>query len=205
MSTITIPIIFAGLALIAGLTAFRGIRRGMSRFYALERETMLRRANSALLGSLLLFCISVGWLTYIQRETILAQEAAAEAEAQATPTAQLVLQPVNDGTETDVEKFPPTPSPSEAPPTIDPNIPTPTPTPFLRRGVIVDTGGSGAYLREAPTLSSEDLLILAENEIVIIDDDFDPVDAEGVKWVRVRTIAGDEGWVADWFLEARDR
>lgn len=202
MSIVTIPLIFAVLGLLAGIIAFRSIRLGMSRFYALERETMLRRANSALLGSLLLFLISVGWLVNIQRTASLAEQEAAQLEAQATPTPQIdSLTIIDPNAETDVEKFPPTPEPS---PTIDPNLPTPTPTPFLRRGLIVDTGGSGAYLREAPTLSSEDLLILSDGAIVIIDDDFDPVDAEGIKWVRVFTPQGDEGWVADWFLEIQD-
>ena len=70
MTGITIPIILAVAALITGLSAYRGIRRGAARFYTLERESMLRRAGFTLLGSILLFTAAVVLLVYGNRQLL---------------------------------------------------------------------------------------------------------------------------------------
>jgi hypothetical protein len=64
MTDLTIPLIISIVALIAALSAYRGIRRGGARFYTLEREAMLRRASFSLLASMLLFLGAVGLMTY---------------------------------------------------------------------------------------------------------------------------------------------
>ena len=71
--------------------------------------------------------------------------------------------------------------------------------------MIEGTGGSGAYLRDAPGTNSNTIEILDDGAIVTLVDSEEPVDANGFIWVKVRTIAGDEGWVADLYLAVSDR
>lgn len=194
MSSLLVPLGLAVAALLAAMAAYRGIRRGSARFYSLERESILRRAGFTLIAAVFLFLAAIALLIYNQQQITTALETPEEVTAEPgeptlTPTVF-------------VENVPPTFTPT---PTLDPNAPQPTPTPFIRRGVIEGTGGSGAYLRDAAGTNSNTIEILDDGAIVTLVDGEDPVDADGFVWVKVRTIAGDEGWVADLYLAVSDR
>lgn len=193
MSSLTIPLALALLALFIAINAYRGIRRGSTRFYALEREIMLRRASFTLLASVFLFVAAIALLIYNYQNLPAASGPAMPDTPDSLPTATPTLF---------VEIFPPTPTPTSTP---DPNVPTPTPTPIVRRGIIENTGGSGAYLRATPGTNGETLLILDDGTFVTLMDDEAPLEANGYNWVKVRTASGEIGWVADIFLTVRDR
>jgi hypothetical protein len=194
MNTLIIPLGLTVAALVAAFAAYRGIRRGSARFYSLERESILRRAGFTLAASVFLFLAAIVLLLYNQQqsaETVTVVDAITAEPGVPTPTAPILL-----------EAVPPTFTPT---PTPDPNAPQPTPTPFIRRGVIEGTGGSGAYLRDNPGTNTETVEILDDGAIVTLVDGEDPIDANGYLWIKVRTIGGVEGWVADLFLTVSER
>lgn len=193
MSGLLIPILLALLAVGISINAYRGIRRGSTRFYTLEREAMLRRASFTLLAGVLLFMIAIALLVYTYQTAQPGAESPDAGLSSGDPTATPTLF---------VEIFPPTATATATP---DPNQPTPTPTPVVRRGVIEGTGGSGAYLRAGPGVGSETLLILDDGSFVTLLDDEPPIDVDGYTWIKVRTAGGEEGWIADLFLTVRDR
>lgn len=199
----TIPILLAILGIVFGMAAARDVRRGGARFYALERDLMLRRANFWLVLSVVLFSASVGLLVFDTQQQEAAEEAAratATAEfAAATASAPLVAA---TATPDFAESLPPVVAP---PPTEDPNAPTPTPTPIIRRAIVENTGGSGVYLRERAGTDALDVMVLRDGDILTLIDQEQPVEANGYRWVKVRTIAGQEGWVAELFLAVQNR
>lgn len=217
MTGLTIPIVLAGLGLIVGFMAQRSIRQGAARFYALERDALLRRAGFLVLGSIALFSSAVGLLSYnVSILTAPPTEEDAIAAAETVAAAPIIIDP-NTGNvplvtvapvvaelpplESDVaqlQNMPPTPT---ALPTEDPNLPTPVPTPVIRRGFIEGTAGSGAYLRESPSTNAEELEILDDGDVVVLIDGVDTFESNGYTWINVRTDAGVEGWVVDLFLD----
>ena len=191
MRDLTIPLIITIVALVAALSAYRGIRRGGARFYTLEREAMLRRASFTLIASILLFLGAVGLMTYNYQQ-LLGQGAEESVETEEgivtiTPEAEDVL-----------ETSPPTPTIT---PTPDPNIPTPTATPVVCRALVEGTAGGGLTLRDAP--GGDEITILPEGTIVNLLDT-EPVQANNFTWVNVRTVAREEGWVVEDFLTVGD-
>ena len=81
MASLAFPIALAVLGLVVGMIAYRTMQRGNARFYALEREKLLRQAGYSMLGSLALMAGSVSLLVN--------QERAQQAEiADATATAE---------------------------------------------------------------------------------------------------------------------
>ena len=54
-------------------------------------------------------------------------------------------------------------------------------------------------MRDKP--GGETLLILDENEFVTVLQSEGTQQFDGFTWLKVRTFLGDEGWVADVFLE----
>lgn len=188
MTDLILPLLLTFIGLIVALSAFSGIRRGGARFYTLEREALLRRAGFTLLASVFFFLGAIGLLIYNRQQLVVEQAIQAGEVRENAPT----ITPT-------VAIFPPTAQPTA---TIDLSIPTITPTPILRRGVIEGTGGSGAYLRETP--GGVELEILPDGDIVTLLDE-PPQQANGFTWLKVRTVVGTEGWVAEDFLIARDR
>jgi hypothetical protein len=188
MGGTTLPIIFAVAALVFALVAYRGLRRGGSRFYTLERESMLRQAGYTLLGSVGLFILAVGLLVYNFNE-MTAPEPTVEGNAPAAETR------TTDG---EVNTQPPTATPTA---TVDPNLPTPTVTPVVCRAVVDGTSGSGLVLRDAP--GGAELAILPDGTILNLLEDA-PVEANGFVWRKVRTVAREEGWVVEDFLRTGD-
>jgi hypothetical protein len=191
MSELLIPIGLTVAALFAAMAAYRGIRRGSARFYSLERESILRRAGFTLFAAVFLFLAAIALLVYNQQQltTVVEEPAAAtveDGEPTFTPTPGVLL-----------ESVPPTNTPTATP---DPNAPQPTPTPFIRRGIIEGTGGSGAYLRDGAGVNTNTIEVLDDGAILTLIDSEPPVEADGFTWLKVRTIAGDEGWVADLYL-----
>jgi hypothetical protein len=184
MSTIMIPVILAVAALIVGLSAYRGIRRGAARFYTLERESMLRRASFTLLGSVLLFLAAIALLVYNQQQLTAgdAVEEEGPIEVTATPEAELQTQP-------------PTHTPTA---TVNPAIPTATATAVICRAIVDGTSGSGLTLRDAP--GGADVTILPDGSILTLLDD-EPEEVNGFIWRAVRTVAREEGWVVEDFLK----
>jgi hypothetical protein len=184
MTGITIPIILAIGAVIAALSAYRGIRRGAARFYTLERESMLRRASFTLLGSMMLFLAAVALLVYGQQQLTggPADEESGPIAVTATPEPELQTQP-------------PTPTLT---PTLDPAIPTATATAVICRAIVDGTAGSGLTLRSAP--GGADITILPDGSILTLLDD-EPQEANGFIWRSVRTVAREEGWVVEDFLK----
>ncbi len=198
-----IPIFLAILGLIAGLIANRTIRRGSARFYALEREALLRRASFFTLAAVVLFATSVGLMAYnTQQSRQIETDQQTLNDSAATAAANTQSNIVIVTTTPVVQNQPDTPVPTE---TIDPNLPTPTPTPIIRRAYVENTGGAGAYLRDRAGTDGEELEILREQTIVTLLDDVQPVDANGFNWIKVRTVAGEEGWVADFYLTISNR
>ncbi len=203
MSGTLIPILLAIGGCITAFMAYKGIQRGGARFFQLERDGMLRRASFTQLASLVLFVASIGLLLYQQNQ--LRAELEQDQEALAENSAENIA--IADATlaapEVIIDSQPPT-IVIEPDPTDDPDQPTPTPTPELRRAEISNTGASGAYLRGSASTSGEELQILDEGSLVTLVDE-DVVDADGYKWVKVRTLGGDEGWVAEIYLTPFER
>lgn len=197
MSSLIIPITLSLLGIFTVFYTYSSIRRGGARVYTLERETILRRATSALFGSMALFLTAIGILIF-QGQSV---ADVVIAEDTAVPT--LVL-PDSTGVEAAVtpssnsENIPGliTQTPT---PTIDLNIPTATPTPIVVRGIVTGTGGSGLQMRETP--GGEPMEVLAEETFVTILEDEGVVEQGGLAWIKVRTFLGDEGWVAEQFVE----
>ncbi len=188
MTDLILPLILTFIGLLVALSAYSGIRRGGIRFYTLEREAMLKRAGFTLLASIFFFLGAVGLLIYNRQQLVLEQAIESGELLENVPTTAPTL-----------AIFPPTAAPTATP---DLSIPTPTSTPVLRRGVVEGTGGSGAYLRETP--GGVELEILPDGDIVTLLDE-PPQQANGFTWLKVRTVIGTEGWVAEDFLIVRDR
>ena len=94
-----------------------------------------------------------------------------------------------DATSTRRSNIDAAPPPTLAPPT--PEAPEPTPTRIVEQAVIANTGGIGAQLRADP-VSGQQIGALREGEHV------DVLEHRAVgrsEWLRVRTVAGKEGWV----------
>jgi hypothetical protein len=185
MSGIFIPLALGILGFIGALVSYRDIKRGGARFYTLEREAILRRASFTLVGSALLFAAAIGLLV-VERQQRLIQDAAAEGEiiegvATLTPTPE-------------VEQFPPLATET---PTPDLSFPTATPTRPVCRAVVEGTFGNGLTLRDTP--GGQQVSILAEADLVTVVDQ-GPTEANGILWREVRSLFGDEGWVAEQFL-----
>ncbi len=184
MSAIFIPIVLAFLGVAAAFASYRDIKRGGARFYTLEREAILRRAGLTLVGSMLLFIAAIGLLVLDRQQTAApppAEGDVVEGVVTITPT------PV-------VEQFPPLPTETATP---DLSFPTATPTRPICRAVIEGTFGNGLTLRGEP--GGAQVSILAEGDLVTILDQ-GPTDANGIEWRQVRSLFGDEGWVAAEFL-----
>jgi hypothetical protein len=189
MSDLTIPIIITVIALIAALSAYRGIRRGGARFYTLEREAMLRRASFTLIASILLFLGAFALITYNYQQLL--------AEGNSTiETDEGVI--ITTTPETVLETSPPTPTIT---PTIDPSIPTPTVTPVICRAIVEGTAGGGLTLRDTP--GGEEITILPDGTILVLLDT-EPAQANDFTWRNVRTVAREEGWVVEDFLTIGD-
>lgn len=215
MSNVTIPIFLAVIALVIGLMAHSTIRRGLARFYALERETLLRRASYLLIASLLLFVSSIGLMVYMMSmeetatvETDVAEfvaAARATANAEAVNAALLDIQGENPPMgAVETEQFQQPDYPTVEPTATIENAPTQTPTPSIRRAIIENTSGYGVNLRTLPGTNGEEVEVLEEQSLVTMLDEIDPVDANGFIWIKIRTVSGNEGWVADLYLTVTD-
>lgn len=183
-----IPIALTIAGFFAALATYRGIRRGGARFYTLEREAILRRASLTLIASVLCFSGAVGFLLYQQRQ-IDAEEAAEAGE---------VIEGVETATPTpEIGNFPPTASPTA---TEDASLPTATPTPVICRAVVQGTSGNGLTLRETP--GGEEIDVLPESTLITLVADEPSQEIDGLVWRKVNSVVtGDEGWVADQYLE----
>ena len=187
MSGIFIPLALAFAGFAAAIAAYRDIRRGAARFYTLEREAVLRRAGFILIGSALLFSASIGLLIYGGGggETAVSDPIAADSDGTVQPT----ITPTPE-----LSQFPPLETP--IPPT--PIGPTAVPTKPVCRAQVAETFGNGLTMRDAP--GGEQIIILAEGDLVTMLDD-EPQPVNDLVWRKVRSLFGDEGWVAESFLE----
>ncbi len=194
-----IPILLAIGGIITALIAYRYVQRGGSRFFQMERDRLLRQASFIQLASMVLFAASVGVLLYQQSELQAALENDELALAEDNDLGAAQIEVALATPEIIIESQPPTiavvPTATE-----DPDLPTQTPTVELKRAEITGTGASGVYLRGTASTSGEELQILDEGSIVTILNE-DIIDADGYKWVNVRTLGGEEGWVAEIFLQ----
>ncbi len=189
LSGITLPLLLTVAAVIAAVSAYRGIRRGGARFYTLERETMLRRAGFTLLGSMILFLAAISLLVFNYRQ--LTDDGAVNAENEGSLIVTATSEP-------QLQSQPPTPSLTA---TIDPSIPTPTATPIICRAIVDGTSGSGLTLREVP--GGPEVSILPDGTILTLLED-EAQDVNGFVWRMVRTVGRDEGWVVEEFLKMGD-
>ena len=189
LTGITLPILLTIAAVIAAISAYRGIRRGGARFYTLERETMLRRAGFTLLGSMDLFLAALALLVFNYQQ--LTNEGVVNAEDEGNLVVTATSEP-------QLESQPPTPSPTA---TTDPSIPTPTATPIICRAIVDGTSGSGLTLREVP--GGPEVSILPDGTILTLLEE-EPQDVNGFMWRMVRTVGRDEGWVVEEFLKMGD-
>lgn len=87
--------------------------------------------------------------------------------------------------------------PTNPPPPTQTSIPTATPEPEPQTAVVAS--GVGVYLRQNPSTTAPDIeWLLDGTQLVVLPD---RQDADGYTWVLVRTIDGNEGWVATDFIE----
>ena len=191
MTSPVIPTILAIVGLFFAFNTYTSIRRGGARHYTLEREAVLRRAMFTLLISVLSFTAAVALLvTGLSQLTTPEIEVDAEdsgvAESDATPTT------------VEVDSFPPTPEVSPSP------FPTATATPVVVRAMVEGTAGSGLTLRDEPSVDGELLSVLPDGTIVTVLEE-DPVEANGITWIYVRTITNEIGWVSQEYMVTRDR
>lgn len=193
MSAYFIPLGLAFVGLLLAFATYRNIRRGGARFYTLEREAMLRRAMLTLAGCVAFFLFAIGYLIYTGPPPVVEQPAEGEvgegegAENQ-TPAA---LTPES----LELETFPPTPTIT---PTPDVNIPTATPTPIICRAVVEGTSGNGLTLRDTP--GGAEIIVLPDGSILTLSQGEAAQESGGLVWRKVRSISGEEGWVAQDFI-----
>ena len=81
-----------------------------------------------------------------------------------------------------------------------PALPTPSPTPDLPLAIISNTGGAGLTLRSSP--AGAEITVLPEGLLVYLLAE-PTAAANGVAWQKIRTPAGEEGWVGLSYLTAR--
>jgi len=188
MSGLLLPIslIFAGI--ITAIATYRGIRRGGARFYTLEREALLRRASFTLFTTVVLFLAATGILIF-ERQQSLAAETPAEGEVDVVGGETAV------STTPELNSLPPL---STETPTPDASIPTATPSPVVCSAIVEGTFDNGLTLRDSPGGAEVD--VLAEATIVTVLTEEGTSEANGFVWRRVRSLFGDEGWVAEDFL-----
>lgn len=184
-----------GIALVIFLIAYNGIRQGGSRVYSLEREAVLRRASATMFVGAAMMLAVIGWLFYNNPPPVL--QPATEEEV-ATQTAATPPTETPESGQTEFNQIPAIETVTLTP-TTDPNLPTATPTPIIIRAFVKETGGNGLTLRDAP--GGGEILILDENEFVTVIQSEGSREQGGFTWVKVRTFLGDEGWVAEVFLE----
>ena len=196
MTGLWIPISLAIIGAITAIVAYRGVQRGGSRFYQLERDALLRQASFYQLASIVLFVGAVGLLVYNQNVLTAEPEEdevlSAETAPIPTATTELLVQ-----SQPPTLAFEPTATPDAAAPTL-------TPTPLIRRAEIKNTGGSGAYLREGASTTADEVEVLDEGTLLTLMDE-EVIQAEGYNWIFVRTLGGTEGYVAEIFLEEFQR
>jgi hypothetical protein len=173
-------------------STYRSIRRGGARFYTLEREAMLRRAMLTLAASVFFFMLAVGYLIYTDQPASVTEEPAEgevvegeEGETAVTATPETL----------ELETFPPTPTITATP---DVNIPTVTPTPIICRAVVEGTSGNGLTLRDVP--GGAEIVILPDGSILTLYQDEAAQESGGFLWRKVKSITGEEGWVAEDFI-----
>lgn len=186
MGDFLVPIVLAFAALIAAFMTYRGIRRGGARYYTLEREALLRRANFTLFASVVLFIAAIAFLVYQQQQ-------AAPPTSDEPPVSEEIVLTITPTIV--VEQFPPTETPAPEEPDA-----TPTPTPVICRGIVDGTSGNGLTLRVNP--GGEDITVLPDGSVLTVLED-EPVESGGFVWRKVRVVGGEEGWVAQDFLTIR--
>lgn len=184
MSEIFIPIALTIAGIFTAFMAYRGLRRGGARFYTLEREAILRRAGLSLISSTLMFTLASGLFIYEHQAELAVESTAAVTEGEA-----VVETPTVGGLQ-----FPPTDTPTATP---DLTQPTATATSVICRAQVINTS-FGLYLRDSP--GGEDIGLLAEGDLVTMLEDA-PVQTNEFVWRKVRALGGEEGWVAQEFLE----
>ena len=189
MSGLFLPIglIFAGI--IAAFATYRGIRRGGARFYTLEREQLLRRASFTLFATVVFFLAAVGILLFERQQSLTIEAAPQEGEVDVVEGETAV-----PGTP-EINSLPPLPTATATP---DLSIPTATPTVPVCSAIVEGTFDNGLTLRDAPGGAEVD--VLAEATIVTVLTEEGTQEANGFVWRRVRSLFGDEGWVAEDFL-----
>ncbi len=188
MSGLLLPVglIFAGI--ITAIVTYQGIRRGGARFYTLEREALLRRASFTLFSTVVFFLAAAGILIY-ERQQSLAAESPPEGEVDIVEGETAV--PATP----ELNSLPPLPTET---PTPDASIPTATPTAVVCSAIVEGTFDNGLTLRDAPGGAEVD--VLAEATIVTVLTTEEPTEANGFVWRKIRSLFGDEGWVAEDFL-----
>lgn len=191
MSGLLIPIALIVAGVVAAAMTYRGIRRGGARFYTLERELILRRANVTL-GLTVLFFAGAIALLFFQRQQLITELNPPEIEPSAEQAGGEVISPT---TTPFLEQFPPTetPTPLFQEPTVEP-------TPELCRAAVEGTGGNGLKMRDAP--QGAELVVLPEGTLLTVLEN-DATESGGIRWRLVRAVGGEEGWVAEDFLTIR--
>jgi hypothetical protein len=192
MSAYLIPLGLAFLGLILAFVTYRNIRRGGARFYTLEREHMLRRAMLTLAGTVFFFMLAIGYLIYTDQPAT-TTETLTDGEVVEGEDGQTAVTPTPESLE--LETFPPTPTITATP---DVNIPTATPTPIICRAVVEGTSGNGLTLRDVP--GGAEIIVLPDGSILTLYQEEAAQESGGFLWRKVKSISGEEGWVAEDFI-----
>ncbi len=190
MIGLVLPIILAVAGIGAAFFTYQGIRRGGARYYTLERESLLRQASLTLLLSTILFLASIGLMAYDQQQLLAEDTETAVVDGEDSSTEPNIVIQAEETPE--LNTLPPLPTETATP------GPTLSPTPLICRAVVEGTFDNGLTLRTNPGGSEVD--ILAESAILTVITEEDPVELNGFRWRKVRSLLGDEGWVAEDFI-----
>jgi len=208
---IIIPLL-AGLSILAAVIfALRALRfrsRSSVASYGVAqqeaRQAMrieLARGVAAVFVGLILFGV-VG-LSPRPPDDVQSTEVAPTASLPVTATPTDTVSPASDSatpaliaTEASLPTAEPT---STSPVATDTPLPTATNTQTPEPATATVNSEAGVWLRSAPGTDSEQLEWVLEGEVVILLDGLET--AEDLEWQRVRTAAGNEGWVAVPFID----
>jgi hypothetical protein len=75
-----------------------------------------------------------------------------------------------------------------------------TPTPTVRFMRVGNTGGTGAWVRVAPSYDAARVVLLRDGDPLAATGDQATV--AGQRWLRIRTPAGSDGWISEEWLGA---
>ncbi len=208
-----------GLAVVCGVAAAFFLLRGLgtrqrvgSELYAVGRQAQRREMRVNLVRSAAFLVLAlIALVVFSLGRRPMPEAPAVDSAATPSPTGASTATPLSATPSPRVVPSPvintTSPAAPSASPTTPPDIPTLTPTATAtatetpRPPTALVNSPNGLYLREAPGGSQELELIADGAELVLLEG---RERANELEWQRVRTPAGNEGWVALDFIVIQD-